>query len=51
MIAGDAFSIADITAMCLIDFAASMVGLPPDSSLENLARWREEVGGRPSAAA
>lgn len=51
MIAGDTYSVADITAMCIIDFAEQMVGLPPPAELTNLARWRADVGSRPSAAA
>jgi glutathione S-transferase len=51
MIAGDNYSIADITAMCVIDFAQQMVALAPDPSLAHLARWRAEVAARPSAGA
>lgn len=51
MIAGDAYSIADVTAMCVIDFAAAMVALAPDPRLANLARWRAAVAERPSAQA
>lgn len=49
--AGARYTIADITALCVIDFAASLVGLPPDPELANLARWRTAVSARPSAAA
>ena len=51
MIAGDEFSAADISAMCVIDFAEQLVDLKPDEDLSNLARWREQVGSRPSASA
>jgi glutathione S-transferase len=51
MIAGNTYSIADITAMCIIDFAEQMVALAPSSDLSNLARWRTEVAARPSATA
>ena len=51
MLAGDEFTVVDINAMCMIDFAATMVGLPPGPELEHLARWRAEVGARPSAQA
>ncbi|MFT4631714.1 MAG: glutathione S-transferase [Candidatus Pseudothioglobus sp.] len=51
MIAGDAYSIADITAMVTIDFAELLVDLKPDASLSHLARWRAEVAARPSATA
>lgn len=49
--AGPRFSIADITALCTIDFAASLVELQPDAGLEHLARWHAEVSARPSAGA
>lgn len=49
--AGDAFSVADITALCVIDFAASLVDLEPDRGLEHLWRWHGEVSSRPSATA
>lgn len=51
MIAGEDYSIADIAAMVTIDFAEQLVDLKPDTNLTNLARWREEVGSRPSASA
>lgn len=49
--AGEAFSVADITALCVIDFAARLVELEPDRSLEHLWRWHGEVSARPSASA
>ncbi|MBX3705282.1 MAG: glutathione S-transferase family protein [Pseudomonadales bacterium] len=49
--AGARYTIADITALCVIDFAASLVGLPPDPELAHLARWRAAVSARPSASA
>jgi len=49
MMAGDDYSIADITAMCAIDFAEQLVALKPDPELEHLARWRAAVAARPSA--
>lgn len=50
-IAGENYSIADITALCTIDFASSLVELPPEPDLKHLARWHAEVSARPSAAA
>lgn len=48
-IAGDAFSIADITAFCTVDFAKwAKVDVPDDTA--NLQRWYAAVGARPSAA-
>ena len=49
-IAGDRFSIADISAMVVVDFSA-WIKLPlPDSAL-NARRWYESVAARPSASA
>lgn len=49
-IAGDKFSIADITAMIAVDFARiSKITIQPDQ--KNLARWHQEVSSRPSAKA
>jgi glutathione S-transferase len=49
-IAGDKFSIADITAMVGVDFGRiSKIAIQPDQ--KNLARWHAEVSGRPSAKA
>jgi len=49
--AGDAFSVADITALCVIDFAGQLVDLEPDRALTNLWRWHGDVAARPSASA
>ncbi len=49
-IAGERFSIADITALCTVDFAkASQIRIQPEQA--NLARWHGLVSARPSAAA
>jgi len=49
-IAGDQFSIADITAVVAIDFGrVSKIAIKPDQT--NLARWHAEVSARPSAKA
>jgi glutathione S-transferase len=49
-IAGDRFSIADITAMIAIDFGrVSKIAIQPDQ--KDLARWHTEVSARPSAKA
>jgi glutathione S-transferase len=49
-IAGDKYSIADITALCAIDFGrVSKIKIAPEQ--KNLARWHEEVSARPSAKA
>ncbi len=50
-IAGERFTIVDITLLTAIDFATSLVGLKPDASLENLWRWHATVSERPSVDA
>ena len=49
-IVGDKFSIADITALCAIDFAAA-VNIPIPDECRHLKRWYAEVSQRQSAAA
>ena len=49
-IAGNRFTIADITAEVAVDFGA-FAGIKPDPSLRNLARWHQSVSSRPSAKA
>lgn len=49
-IAGDTFSIADITALVAIDFMKPAKLIRPEG-LEHLARWHAAVSARPSAAA
>lgn len=49
-VAGDRYSIADISAMVLVDFAGRVkISIPDDA--QYLWRWYERVAGRPSAAA
>ena len=49
-VAGERFSMADITAVCAIDFAAWVkIGIP-ENNRRTLA-WYEEVSARPSAKA
>jgi glutathione S-transferase len=50
-IVGDRFTIADITALVGVDFAAQAAGVSADPSLKNLARWHKSVSSRPSAQA
>jgi glutathione S-transferase len=49
-IAGDRFTIADITAEVAVDFG-EFAGIKPDPALRNLARWHQSVASRPSAKA
>ena len=47
-VAGERFTIADITLVSAIDFASEMVDLKPHEDLKNLYRWHGEVSSRPS---
>jgi glutathione S-transferase len=49
--AGGNYSVADVTALCVIDFAGALVDLKPDDDLQHLWRWHAEVAARHSAAA
>jgi glutathione S-transferase len=50
-IAGARFTVVDITAFCMIDFAIALVGLRPSEGLKNLWRWHASVASRPSTKA
>ena len=50
-IAGDAFTIADITAFVTIEFAKRADVELPETGAEHLRRWHGEVASRPSASA
>jgi glutathione S-transferase len=47
-VVGDAFTVADITALCAIDFAI-FCGLPIPDGCANLQRWHADISARPSA--
>ena len=49
--AGASFTIADITAMCAVDFATTAARIPFPDDKPNLKRWYDEVSARPSASA
>ncbi|HLK85504.1 MAG TPA: glutathione S-transferase family protein [Candidatus Binataceae bacterium] len=49
-VAGDRYTIADITALVAIDFAR-LINLRIAPEQKNLARWHEAVSSRPSAKA
>jgi glutathione S-transferase len=49
-VAGDKFSVADITALCAVDFMKPSK-IPMPEGLDNLQRWHAEVSARPSARA
>ncbi|HSJ96771.1 MAG TPA: glutathione S-transferase family protein [Myxococcota bacterium] len=49
-VAGDAYTIADVTALCGIDFGKP-TGIRIAPEWKHLARWHESVSARPSAKA
>lgn len=49
-VAGENFSIADITALCAVDFAGA-VDIPIPADCSHLQRWYQEVNQRQSTAA
>lgn len=49
-IAGERFSIADITALCTIDFM-KVARIALKDGHDNIRRWHAEISARPSAAA
>ncbi len=50
-IAGERYTIADITAFCAIEFAKLMKFKPSAHGLHSLQAWRDRVAERPSARA
>ncbi len=50
-IAGERFTIADITAFCAVEFARLMKFMPGEEGLHALQAWRDRVAERPSAKA
>ena len=50
-IAGNAYTMADIVALCTYDFAGYLNGLHPEEEHTRLRAWYDRVSGRPSAAA
>lgn len=49
-VAGGRFSVADITALCAIDFMKP-AKIPMPEGVDNLKRWHAEVSARPSTKA
>jgi glutathione S-transferase len=49
-IAGDAFTVADITGLVAVDFMKP-AKLAVPAEFENLKRWHADIAGRPSASA
>jgi glutathione S-transferase len=50
-IAGDRYTVADITAQCAFDFFGRILKLKPSPEQKHLTRWYEAVSARPSAQA
>lgn len=48
-VAGERFTIADITAFCTLEFAKLLKLRPADAGLHALQEWRDRVAGRESA--
>jgi glutathione S-transferase len=49
-VAGPAYSIADITLLCIMDFARA-IKLPSVEGLEHFERWHAQVSARPATKA
>lgn len=47
-VAGETFSVADITAGVTIDFAAKALGMPAPDQAKSIARWYGSLSSRPS---
>jgi glutathione S-transferase len=50
-VAGDQFSVADITALVTVDFATKAISLPLQEEHAASKRWYDSVSARPGAAA
>ena len=50
-VAGERFTIADITAFCAVEFARLIKFRPADQGMANLQAWRDRIAQRPSANA
>jgi glutathione S-transferase len=49
-VAGERFTIADITAFCALEFARGLMRFRPEAEgMEHLQAWRDRVAERPSA--
>ena len=50
-VAGQRFSVADITALVTVDFAAKAINFPVPDELRSLKRWYDAISSRPSMTA
>lgn len=49
-VAGDRFTVADITAFCALEFARGLMKFRPGAEgMANLQEWRDRIAARPSA--
>ena len=51
LVAGQRFSVADITALVTVDFAAKAINFPVPDGHRSLKRWYDTISSRPSIAA
>ncbi|MET0858952.1 MAG: glutathione S-transferase family protein [Telluria sp.] len=50
-VAGQRFTVADITAFCALEFARALMKFRPGAEgMNNLQEWRDRIAARPSAA-
>jgi glutathione S-transferase len=49
--AGQRFSVADITALVTVDFAAKAINFPVPDEHRSLKRWYDAISSRPNMAA
>jgi glutathione S-transferase len=50
-VAGDEFSVADITTLVTVDFAANALKMPIPESHQSFRRWYERISSRPASRA
>lgn len=50
-VAGDRFSVADITAFVTVDFATNAIGMPMPEDAAGLRQWYQKIADRPSMTA
>jgi glutathione S-transferase len=50
-VAGQSFSVADITVLVTVDFAAKAINFPVADEHRSLRRWYEAISSRSSMAA
>ena len=50
-VAGDEFSVADVTTLVTVDFAANALKMPIPESHQSFRRWYESISSRPASSA